>query len=171
MRSPIAALTWEIWHRGRRSAAVVLMCLSAGVLLNLVIPDPNPALFSTVFGFLMVLSFGFLLGLLNCTEFNSTRDWNGFPYRSFVLPVPTWKLVAVPMLLGLIVVESLYFAWIKLVWTQDQIVQPEWYAVVLGAYLTYYQMTLWSLAGFRILRTIVLSIGGVSGILVVFLPA
>jgi hypothetical protein len=171
MRSPIAALTWEIWFRGRRSAAVVLACISAGALINWIIPDPNHAMFSTVFGFLMVLSFGFILGLLNCTEFNSTRDWNGFPYRLFVLPIPTWRLVAVPMLLGLIVVESLYFAWIKLVWTHQQIVLPEWWAVVLGAYLTYYQMTLWSLSGFRILRTMVLGIGGVSGILVAFLPA
>jgi hypothetical protein len=171
MCSPITALTWEIWQRGRSSAAVVIACLAAGALLNWIIPDPNHALFSTAFGFLMVLSFGFLLGLLNCTEFNSTRDWNGFPYRLFVLPVPTWQLVAVPMLLGLIVVESLYFAWIKLVWTHEQIVMPEWFAVVLGAYLTYYQMTLWSLSGFRILRTMVLGIGGVSGILVAFLPA
>ncbi len=171
MRSPITALTWEIWHRGRRPAIVVLACVAFCAIINRIIPDTNHTLFSTVFGVLMVLSFAFLLALLNCTEFNSTREWNGFPYRLFVLPVPTWQLVAVPMLIGLIVVESFYFVWIKLVWTHDQIVQPEWYAVVLGAYLTYYQMTLWSLAGFRILRTIVLSVGGVSGILVAFLPA
>jgi hypothetical protein len=170
MRSPIAALTWEIYRRGRRSAALVLACIAAGAILNGIIPDSNHALFSTVFGILMVLSFAFLLGLLNCTEFNSTREWNGFPYRLFALPVPTWQLVAVPMLVGLGVVELLYFAWIKLVWTHGQIVHPEWYAAVLGAYLSYYQMTLWNLAGFRILRTIVLSVGGVSGILVAVLP-
>ncbi len=177
MNRPITALSWEIWRRGRRSAAVILGCVTFCTIINRIIPDTNHALFSTVFGILMVSSFAFLLGLFNCTEFNSSREWNGFPYRLFVLPVPTWQLVAVPMVIGLVVVEGLYFAWVKLVWTHGQLENPDvtkgilWYAVVLGAYLTYYQTALWSLAGFRIFRTMVLSVGGVSAILVAFLPA
>lgn len=177
MRSPTIALTWEIWQRGRRSAAAILASLAICVLINWrFVSDKNYHDFSGVFGMLMVLSFGFLLSLLNCTEFNSTRDWNGFPYRLFVLPVPTWKLVAVPMVLGLIVVEGLYFAWVKLVWTHGQLENPDttqgvlWLGVVLGAWLAYYQTTLWSLAGFRIFRLMVLSVGGVSAVLVAFLP-
>ena len=162
---------WEILRRGRRSAWLVLACVSFCAVVNRIIPDTDHALFSTAFGFLMVLSFTFLLGLLNCTEYNSTREWNGFPYRLFALPVPTWLLVAVPMVLGLITVELLYFSWIKLVWTHQQIVKPEWFAVVLGAYFLTYQMILWSLAGFRIFRTVVLSVGGVSGVFVAALPA
>jgi hypothetical protein len=171
MHSPTAALTWEILRRGRRSAWLVLACISFCAVVNRIIPDTDHALFSSVFGFLMVVSFTFLLGLFNCTEYNSTREWNGFPYRLFALPVPTWQLVAVPMLLGVTIVEVLYFGWIKLVWTHQQIVQPEWFAVVLGAYFLSYQMILWSLAGFRIFRTVVLSVGGVSGVLVAVLPA
>ena len=171
MHFPVAALAWEIWKRGRRSAGLVLICLAFCAFINLIIPDTNHALFSAVFGFAMVLSVSFLMGLLNCTEANPTKEWNGFPYRLFTLPVPTWKLVAVPMVLGLVTVELLYFAWIKLVWTHSQIDRPLWYAVILGAYVLYYQTILWSLAEFRILRTIVLSIGGVSGILVAVLPA
>lgn len=176
MRSPIVALSWEIWRRGRRSAIVVLACIMFCTIINRIFTDTNHAPPSTVFGILMVLSFAFLLGLFNCTEFNSTREWNGFPYRLFVLPVPTWQLVAAPMVLGLTTIEVLYFAWIKLVWTHGQLDNPDvkhatlWWAVVLGAYLAYYQVTLWSLAGFRILRTIVLSAGGVSVILVACLP-
>src|SRR6516162_7805282 len=152
MRSPVAALTWEIWRRGRRSATAVLACITFCAIINRIIPDTNHALFSTVFGLLMVFSFAFLLGLFNCTEFNSTREWNGFPYRLFVLPVPTWLLVAAPMGIGLITVEAVYFAWIKLVWTHGQLENPDtthgvlWLGVVLGAWLTYYQTTLWSLA-------------------------
>jgi len=171
MHSPVAALAWEIWKRGRRSVWLVLICLAFCAFINLVIPDTNHALFSAVFGIAMVLSVVFLMGLLNCTEANPTKEWNGFPYRIFTLPVPTWKLVAVPMVLGLVTIELLYLAWIKLVWTHSQIDRPLWYAVILGAYVLYYQTTLWSLADFRILRTIVLSIGGVSGILVAVLPA
>jgi hypothetical protein len=171
MRSPIAALTWAIGWRGRRSVWLLLACISFCAVVNRIIPDTDHALFASVFGLMMVLSFAFLMGLLNYTEYNSTREWNGFPYRLFALPVPTWLLVAVPMVLGLITVELLYCAWIKLVWTHQQFVKPEWFAVVLGAYFLTYQMILWSLAGFRILRTVVLSVGGVSGVLVAALPA
>jgi hypothetical protein len=120
---------------------------------------------------LMVLSFLLLLGIFNYTEFNPTKEWNGFPYRLFTLPVSTWQLVAVPMILGLASVELLYLAWLNLVWTHTKIVMPEWFAVVLGAYAVFYQMTLWSLAGFRIFRLIVLTVGGVSSVLVASLPA
>jgi hypothetical protein len=171
MNSPIAALAWELWKRGRRSAWLVVICLAFCAFIHLIIPDTNRALFSAVFGVAMVLSVALLMGLLNCTEATPTREWNGFPYRIFTLPVPTWKLVALPMAIGLVTVELLYFAWIRLVWTHSQIDRPLWYAVILGAYVLYYQTTLWSLAAFRILRTMVLSIGGVSGILVAALPA
>ena len=171
MHSPVTALAWEIWKRGRRSAWLVMICLAFCAFINLIIPDTNHALFSAVFGIAMVLSVSFLMGLLNCTEASPAKEWNGFPYRIFTLPVPTWKLVAVPMVLALVTVELLYLAWIKLVWTHSQIDRPLWYAIILGAYVLYFQTTLWSLSEFRILRTVVLSIGGVSGILVAVLPA
>lgn len=170
MRSPTIALTWEIWRRGRRAATAVIACIAFCAIVNLIVHDTNREPFSSIFGFLMVVSFAFLLAVFNCTEFSSTREWSGFPYRLFVLPVPTWKLVGIPMLLGLIVVECLYVGWIKLVWTHGQFEHSKWFAVVLGAYLTYYQVTVWSLAAFRILRLILLSVGGVSAILVAFLP-
>ena len=163
-------MVWEIFRRGRRLAWLGLACISFCAAVNLIIRDTNHELFSFLFGFLMVLSFLLLLGIFNCTETSSSKDWSGFPYRMFTLPLPTWKLVILPMLAGLIVVELLYFGWVKLVWTHNQVVRPEWYAVILGAYVLYYQTILWSLAGFRLLRTIVLSVGGVSGFLVAILP-
>ncbi|EEF58223.1 hypothetical protein [Pedosphaera parvula] len=176
MNSPIAALVWEIWQRSRRSAWVAIGCVSACALINLLILDrlglteSSRAQFSPFFGLLMVMSFLFLMGIFNYTEFNSTKDWNGFPYRLFALPVRTWQLVALPMLLGVASVEVVYLAWIKLVWTHQQILMPEWLAVILGAYVVFYQTALWSLAGFRIMRIVALSFGGVSSIVVACLP-
>src|SRR5581483_4838717 len=176
MTSPFAALVWEIWHRGRRSVWLVLGCITLCALLNLEVVDrlhtdqTGLEALHALFGQLMVVSFLLLMGIFNYTEFNSTKDWNGFPYRLFVLPVPTWQLVAMPMILSLVSVELVYTAWIKLVWTHRQIPMPEWFAVVLGAYVVFYQTTLWSLAGLRITRIIALSFGGVTGILVAFLP-
>ncbi len=175
MRKPLAALIWEIWRRGRRSACLALGSVTFCALVNLLTPEKlriNQAggdLFSTLFGLLMVLSFLLMMGIFNYTEFNSSREWNGFPYRLFVLPVRTWQLVIMPMFLGLVSVELLYLAWMKLVWTHENI-PAAWFAVVLGAYMIFYQTILWSLAGLRIMRLLVLSLGGVSLIAVACLP-
>ena len=176
MRSPLTALAWEMWRRGRRSAWGVLGSTSICALINLGILDKvqttetGHASSSVLFGLLMTLSFLFLMGIFNYTEFNSTKEWNGFPYRLFALPVPTWQLVALPMFLCVISVELVYFAWIKLVWTHQRVVMPEWFAVLLGAYAIFYQMTLWTFAGLRITRVIVLGLGGAIGIGVACLP-
>src|SRR4051812_30986438 len=111
MNSPVVALAWEIWQRGRRSAWIVLGCVSACALVNLQILDRlgltenSRGNFSPFFGLLMTVSFLLLMGIFNFTEFNSTKEWNGFPYRLFVLPVRTWQLVALPMVLGVVSVE------------------------------------------------------------------
>jgi hypothetical protein len=174
MKSPITALAWEIWQRGRRSAWLVLGCVSLCALINLGLVDrlsnEAAAKFSPFFGLLMILSCLLMMGIFNYTEFNSTKEWHGFPYRLFVLPVRTWQLVALPMLLGVVSVELVYFAWIKLVWTHQQIAMPEWFALVFGAYVVFYQTTLWTLAGLRITRVIILSLGGASSIAVAVLP-
>jgi hypothetical protein len=47
---------------------------------------------------------------------------------------------------------------------------PGWFAVVLAAYVVFYQTSLWTLAGLRITRIIMLSFGGVSSLAVGLLP-
>lgn len=176
MNSPIAALAWEIWRRGRRAAWLVLACIVACAFIHLVamnqlhLSDGAKDVFSLLFGMLMVVSFLLLMGIFNYTEYNSTREWNGFPYRLFTLPVRTWQLVALPMFLCLLWVEVTYFAWIKLVWTREDIHTPGWFAIVFGAYVIFYQTIIWSLAGFRIARIVALGFGGVSVIAVASLP-
>ena len=176
MRSPLAGLTWEIWQRGRRSACLALGCLSLCALVNLASPErlraseAGQALFTPLYGLLMVVSFLLWFGIFNYTEFNSTKEWNGFPYRLFALPLRTWQLVALPMGLGVVSVELLFIAWVKLVLTRENIVMPEWFAMLLGAYMLFYQAALWGLAGFRITRILVLGFGGASSIGVACLP-
>jgi pimeloyl-ACP methyl ester carboxylesterase len=126
--------------------------------------------FSNLFGILMMVSFLFLMGIFNYTEANPARAWNGFPYRLFVLPVPTSQLVALPMISCVCAVELVYLAWIKLVWTRQQIEKPEWIAVVFAAYAIFYLSTLWTLAPFRIGRLIALGLGGASSLAVACLP-
>src|SRR5215204_2580869 len=118
MRSPLTALAWEIWRRGRRSAWSVVACTSICALINLGVlakvqaTETGRSSFPVLFGLLMTLSFLLLMGIFNYTEFNSTKEWNGFPYRLFTLPVRTWQLVALPMFLCVTSVELVYLAWI-----------------------------------------------------------
>jgi hypothetical protein len=176
MRSRLAGLSWEIWQRGRRSACLVAGCVFLCALVNLAAPDSvrlsetGRALLTPLFGLLMVVSFLLWFGIFNYTEFNSTKEWNGFPYRLFALPLRTLQLVALPMFLGVASVELVYLAWVKLVLTHENIVMSEWFAVLVGAYMIFYQAALWSLAGFRLTRILVLGFGGASSVGVACLP-
>ncbi len=176
MNSPVAALVWEIWRRGRRSALLVILSLLACAVLNTIIPRAEPhhpgrELLEVVFGVLMVLTFILVMGIFNYTEYNSTREWHGFPYRLFTLPVPTWKLAAVPMLCSLAAVELLFAAWLRLVWNGPHPFQPACYAALIAVYMAFYQAALWGLAAFRIARTMALSFGGIAGVFVACLLA
>jgi hypothetical protein len=177
MRSPFTALTWEIWQRNRRTAWLVIGIILFGWLFNLVLPDSFRASAAgrerlmTVNGMLTVASLLLVFGIFNHTEFNPQKDWTGFPYRLFSLPVATWLLVVLPMSLGVAAVELVYFSWMKLVFTHDPLARPGWLVGLIGAYMVFYQTILWSLAGFRILRIIVLGLIGTSFVGVAFLPA
>jgi len=90
MHSQLAALAWEIWQRGRRSAWIVLGCIAICAFTNLLFLGRMTAAsqqhFSFFFGLFMTLSFLFLIGIFNYTEYSSTKEWHGFPYRLFTLP-------------------------------------------------------------------------------------
>jgi hypothetical protein len=171
MNSPIAALVWEVWRHGRRSILLIILSFLTCALLNKLIPASEPQrpgrdLVEVVFGVLMVLSLVLVMGVFNYTEFNSTREWHGFPYRLFTLPVATWKLVGAPMLCGLIAVELVFAVWMRFVWNGPHQFHPECYAALIAVYMAFYQTTLWGLAAFRIVRTMALSFGGIGAIFV-----
>src|SRR5690349_2325639 len=99
MYSPIMALAWEIWQRGRRSVWLVAGIIAFSSLLSLGAPGQVRAFENAeaVYIFLMVCSFFLVFGIFHYAEFNPRKNWHGFPYRLFALPVPTWILVALPM--------------------------------------------------------------------------
>src|SRR5262245_11393792 len=133
MRSPTIAMAWEIWRRGRRVAWIPPVCLGFCAILNLVLVDrfhlmPRGEALNAVFGWLMAISLMVLMGIFNYTEYSATKEWHGFPYRLFALPVRTWKLAALPMLLGAVSLQIIYWGWIKLVWTDPHPKTPGWHA-------------------------------------------
>ena len=176
MRSPIAALTWEICRRNRRTIWIIAAIVLSAWLFNLCFAGEFRSTVSqnrqllTINCLLMVASVLLVFSVFNYTEFNPQKEWTGFPYRLFALPVTALTLIAVPMLLGVACVELVYLAWLKLVFTQNEPLKPEWFAVLLGACMILYQTILWTLAGFRVLRIIVLGLIGTSFVGVGFLP-
>jgi hypothetical protein len=176
MRTPSVALTWEIWRRNRRAVWAVAGIVLSAWLFNLRFAEDFQGSVSqqqrllTINCLLTATSLLLVFGIFNYTEFNPLKDWSGFPYRLFALPVTSLTLIAVPMLLGISAVELVYLIWLKLVFVHDQLAKPEWFALLLGVYMVLYQTVLWTLAGFRILRIIVLALIGTSFVGVAFLP-
>jgi hypothetical protein len=177
MRTPVATLTWEIWRRNRGLAGSVVGLLLFSWLFNAVLPGSFRTTeaaregLMTLNCLLAAASLLFVFGIFNYTELNARTGWTGFPYRLFALPVATWVLVAVPILLGIAVAESLYLAWLKLVFVRGELDRPAWFAALIGAYTVYYQTVLWTFAGVRTLRIIVLGLIGTSFVGVAFLPS
>src|SRR5687768_5784433 len=83
------------------------------------------------FYFLMTFSLVLVFILFLYAEFNPRKNWHGFPYRLFVLPLPTWKLIAVPMFLGVFFLEAIYFFWAMVVFPPLGITISLWPALVL----------------------------------------
>jgi len=162
MRSPIIALVWEIWRRGFRFARPIAATIAICALINHVVPYKRYLLknFEAVYWVLMVLSLFLTFGIFHYAEYNRSKNWHGFPYRLFCLPVPTVVLVACPMVLGLISVELVYWSWARLVFAPIGRTVSSWPAACVGVGMICYQAIVWGLAGFRITRILVLSFTG-----------
>ena len=162
MHAAILAMTWELLRRGRR-----LACWAIGMILGCAVvafsaSDKTRLLdnFEPGLYLLMISSLILVFAIFHQAEFNARKNWHGFPYRMFTLPVGTSVLVIVPMVTGVAVVELVYLAWAELVFKPLHNPISFWPAAVLAAALPCYQALVWSLAGFRITRLIALAFAG-----------
>ncbi len=176
MNGSITALSWEIWRRNRGKIRVVAAIVLCSWLFNhffaveFIANEPKEHGLLTINCMTMAASLLLVFAIFNYTELSPQKEWTGFPYRLFAMPVSSLTLVAVPMLLAICAVELVFLTWLKIVFTHDELPKPEWLAFLLGAYMVYYQTILWTLAGFRILRIILLGLIGTSFVGVAFLP-
>ncbi|MCD6050435.1 MAG: hypothetical protein K0Q55_1838 [Verrucomicrobia bacterium] len=168
-------LIWELWMRNRKAAGAAIGLTLCGLLLNTLLSAVDETTAArerrlTIEVMLMFASVILLFAVFNYTEFNPQKEWTGFPYRLFTLPVPTFVLFSLPLLLGLAAVESLFWFWVKFVFAEGEVPRPGWIATLLGTFMLCYQLILWSLAGYKILRLILLGLVGVGFIGIGFLP-
>jgi hypothetical protein len=142
MRSPTAALLWEIWRRNRVAAAVVVAATAAGRLLDFAEqPTDDP---SSIIALLWMVSFLFLFGIFSCTEAAGTRGIGSFPRRLFTLPVSSLRLAAVPTVAGILAVELLYLLWLAPL-SRGGSLSPLFVAVCLAAFMVFFQAVFWTL--------------------------
>jgi hypothetical protein len=150
MRSPVLAITWQLWspHRWALAATVILL-LSMALLLQLQPFDPleaqdlkfHPALFSVLFAFeLAVVAGGVSFG----AEMPLEASASGYPSWMFTLPVSTHTLAFWPMLQGVVVIAGLGEAWTQFVLRPAGFaVPPGLAAALLAAIVAALQALLW----------------------------
>src|SRR4030095_106945 len=113
MRSTVVTLAWDIWIRNRTLVRLSIVIVVFACLINFLLPDireskPDAGLLNF---HLAAAAMFLILAIFSYTEFNPQRGTTGFPHRLFVLPVTTFRLVAVPMILGVAVIELVMLAW------------------------------------------------------------
>ena len=115
MRSPTAALLWEIWRRNSQA-----MWMLVGVTIVSWLADftarggrspPSAGGPGPLNELLAMFSFLLLFGIFSYTESSGDTGIGRFPHRLFTLPVSSLLLVAVPVVAGIVAVELLYLAW------------------------------------------------------------
>ena len=167
MRSPTAALLWEIGRQHRWTIAAIAGLTIAGRLAD----DPLATLFA-------MAAFLLLFSVFNYTEsegpakaghYASAKGVGQFPRRLFTLPVTSLHLVAVPMLSGIASIELLYLLWMEPLSRGGSTSAP-FVAVLLGALVVFYVWTFWALERTGTLRLLVFGVIAFALFLVGVLP-
>jgi hypothetical protein len=156
MHSPVVPLLWEILRQGRTS----LVALAGATGLSWLIdyaergnpPGPFPAMHNEVLG---LLSFVILIEMFSFVESSGGRGMSRFPRRHFTLPISTLQLVAVPAVAGIVGIELLYLVW-KGRLSDAAPAHQLFVAVLLGAFMIFYQASMWTLERVGPLRLIFL---------------
>jgi hypothetical protein len=170
MRSQAMAVLWGIWARSRTAVLLAAACVSATVLMKLLLPEAsllagqhhNPLAEMVIFH-IAAASLLLTLSVFSYTEFDPQKSQSGFPRRLFVLPVTSFQMVFVPMALGVMAIELLVLMW--------SLFNPElltsWFLVALPAYMVFYQATQWILPRLGSLRLLLM---GIIGIVLIMAP-
>src|SRR5688500_12261718 len=116
MRGPTAALLWELWRQHRMTIAVIAGLTVVGRLFDVLEEDGQAGgivdtpILTELLG---MVAFLLLFTVFNHTDSSAGRGVGLFPRRFFTLPVSSLRLVAVPVVAGIVAIELLYLAWME----------------------------------------------------------
>ena len=158
MRSPTAALLWEIWSRNRHTIAGIVGLTVAGALMHVSERaeggGDGPSVLLSLLGW---FSFVLLFGVFNYTDYRTSEAIGRFPRRLFTLPVSTLRLVALPVLTGIVAIELLYLAWMAPLAIGGS-TSRLFIGVLLAAFMIVFQGALWMLERIGVLRLLVVGV-------------
>src|SRR6516164_2828722 len=118
MHSPAVALAWQTWGRHRWGlvglvVGVAALCLiprayGPSFLLGDLQETHTPVIVLLVIG--LPFAIGYVAYVFSYLELGARVQMSGFPRWMFTLPVPTWKMVAWPMVSAGLVVALIWVA-------------------------------------------------------------
>jgi hypothetical protein len=160
---PEIALMSSLWGARRRAFLALALLLAAGAatthLLGYSLRQSEVA--RTLAYMAFALSLFCIFAVSNFTEADRRERFFGFPSRLFTLPASTFFLIAWPMLAAIGGLLCAYLGWARLVFPALGIVLPiGWPCIYLASGMAVFLAVVWSLSGFRVLRLIILGIGG-----------
>jgi hypothetical protein len=182
MRSPTAAILWEIWARNRWALifAFALLPLAAVLygLANWLQPlqtfgeNAGPVwVIACIFSFLgVLLSLAALFWSFSFTAMDERGRFAGFPLRLFTLPIRTRHAVAVPLFSGLVTIVTAYLAWFFFITrvlmgprlpateTVPGSLEIAWQVLVIASGYVTMQVLIWLLYPVRHLRMAIISL-------------
>ena len=172
MRGPTAALLWEIWRQHRSIVAVIAGLTVAGRLVDVLetrgqAGDIEPSPLTTLLG---MVAFLLLFAVFNYTESSDGRGVGRFPRRLFTLPVTSLRLVAVPVLAGIVSIELLFLLWMEPLSRGGSASAP-FVAVLLAAFVVFHQASVWTLERTGSLRLLILGVIAISFFVIGILPS
>ena len=163
MRSPAAAIVWEIWSADRGGFVFALGAAPLCAVLYHFAGDAMRHSDSLMLLSYLPLAVSLVVLFKACAYVDIGRRGGagGFPRRAFYLPVRTSMLVSAPLLFGSTCIAAAWIAWAALVFRPLGVeLDVVWPAGLLAAAMIAYQAALWLLAEMRIVRLIVLALGG-----------
>jgi hypothetical protein len=171
VRSPTAALLWAIWHQHRLPVAAIAGLTLAGRLVD-VVDKPGSGDTSPLTMLSGMIAFLILFAVFNYTDAGGRRGPGRFPQQLFTRPVTSLRLVALPVLAGIVSVELLYLLWMEPFSRGGSASRP-FVAILFAALMVLYLSVLWTLSGstrLLILGAIATAVFGV-GVLPSFPPS
>lgn len=157
------ALAIHVFRKSRRPWLLNLALLGVtAVGYFLWSPEPVAGETDVVFrSYPMMASLSLALFAFHFTEGTRRAGFGSYPTRLFVLPISSFRLVAVPMGLGVVTVVGMYLVWARLILPLVNVqLNLLWPCLFIGAATLGFQALVWTLAGYQTAKLFGLGIFG-----------
>jgi hypothetical protein len=155
MKTPAAAMRWELWQKNRWAFIVLgglfYLCIGLNLSLSFIYDSPRPEREpGVVFGILgLALTWLVLFVVFGHTDNDPRKGFSGFPARMFLLPVRTRTLIQWPVLYGIGAILFSTIAWALFVFWPIHVQPPLGYMLLLASTaMVSFQALVWGLASF-----------------------